>query len=104
MPSLDGVRRTVCCLVRDITQQKREEGSRRAQYGVASALADSDSLAAAAPRVLAAIGESMEWDWGAFWTVDRGRLHRCEALWHAPDLASAALDELSHAFPSMTEE
>ena len=50
MPSLDGARRTVCCLVRDITQQKRDEGSRRAQYGVARALADSDSLAAAAPR------------------------------------------------------
>jgi len=105
MPTLDGVRRTVCCLVRDITQQKREEGSRRAQYSVALALADSDSLAVAAPDVLAAIGDSMEWDWGAFWTVDRerGRL-RCEALWHAPDLAIAALDELSHAIAVRTGE
>src|SRR4029453_6567680 len=63
MPSLDGARHTVCCLVRDITQQKREEGSRRAQYGVARALADSDSFAVGAPHVLAAIGENMEWDW-----------------------------------------
>ena len=105
MPSLDGARRTVCCLVRDITQQKRDEGSRGAQYGVARALADSDSLAAAAPHLLAAIGESMEWDWGAFWTVDRERSRLCcEALWHAPNLADAELDELSHEIALRTGE
>ena len=105
MPSLDGVRRTVSCLVRDITQQKRDEASRSAQYGVARALADSDSLAAAAPNVLAAIGASMEWDWGALWTVDRARTRLCcEALWHAPNLAAAELDELSHEIVVKTGE
>ena len=105
MPSVDGARRTVACLVRDITQQKRDEASRGVQHGVARALADSDSLAAAAPHVLAAIGESMEWDWGAFWTVDRerGRLW-CEALWHAPSLAVAEVDELSQEIALTTGE
>jgi PAS domain S-box-containing protein len=105
MPSLGGARPTVCCLVRDITQQKRDEASRSAQYGVARALADSDSLAAAAPNVLAAIAENMEWDWGAFWIVDRkrGRLC-CEALWHAPNFAAAELDELSRKIALRTGE
>lgn len=100
MPSLDGARRTVCCLVRDITQRKHEQEGRDAQHGVARALADSDCLAAAAPHVLAAIGESMEWDWGAFWTIDRDQSRLCcEAHWHAPNFAAAGLDELGHEIP-----
>ena len=47
--------------------------ARRRAYAVTRVLAEADSLAAAAPHVLRAIGENLEWEWGALWSVhERG--------------------------------
>ena len=96
MPSLDGARRTIACLVRDITEQKRDAQSRVAQSCAMRALAEAESLAAAAPRMLSAIGDNMEWAWGALWIVDREHtLLQCETLWHAANFEAAEFDSVS---------
>jgi PAS domain S-box-containing protein len=61
---------------------------------VARVLAESDNLAAATPSLLHAIGEKLEWDWGALWTAEgEGRL-RCDHIWHAPNVETAAFDAI----------
>ena len=57
---------------------------------VARALGESATLTEAAPRMLAAVCESLSWDCGALWEVDRrGRTLHCVGTWHAPSLQVA---------------
>jgi len=57
---------------------------------VARALGESATLAEAAPRMLAAVCESLGWDYGALWEVDRrGRTLHCVGTWHDPSLQVA---------------
>jgi signal transduction histidine kinase/integral membrane sensor domain MASE1 len=57
---------------------------RAADYAVTHALADSANLGEAAPRILQAVGESLDWPFGALWTVDPdiGAV-RCAVVWVA---------------------
>jgi two-component system sensor histidine kinase/response regulator len=59
-----------------------------AQYETARALAESASLAEAAPRILQALGGILGWDYGAVWIVDSAEsaIH-CLETWHGPSLA-----------------
>ena len=80
----------------DITERRRSERRAAAAYAVTRVLAEADSLAAAAPHILRAIGENLEWDWGALWSFDReGAALRCDCLWHAPDIETAEFDTVS---------
>jgi PAS domain S-box-containing protein len=80
----------------DITERRRGEQRVEAQYAVTRVLAESDSLATATPHTLQALGENLEWDWGALWTFDReGAALRCNRLWHAPDIDTAEFDTVS---------
>ena len=63
----------------DITERRRAEQRRDALYAVTRVLAEADSLTAAAPHFLRAIGENLEWDWGALWSFDRERAAGCPA-------------------------
>jgi PAS domain S-box-containing protein len=84
----------------DITERKRAEQRRDALHSVTRVLAEADSLAAAAPHLLQAIGESLEWDWGALWNFDRGVDRRdaplrCEHLWRASSIETGEFDVVS---------
>src|SRR5215813_6866957 len=57
-------------IVRDSTDRKRLETRLTVQYQAARILAESDSLEAAAPRLLRAICESLGWNLGQMWVVD----------------------------------
>ncbi len=77
----------------DITERRRAEQRRDALYAVTRVLAEADSLTAAAPHLLGAIGANLEWEWGALWSIHReGTPLRCDCLWHAPDIATADFD------------
>jgi PAS domain S-box-containing protein len=77
----------------DITERKRGERRVAAAYAVTRVLAEADNLAAAASHVLRAIGENLEWEWGALWSVQKeGNPLSCDCLWHAPDIATAEFD------------
>ncbi|MDX6556598.1 MAG: hypothetical protein QOD86_2793 [Miltoncostaeaceae bacterium] len=59
--------------VRDIGDRRRAERREAAQHAVARVLAEAPSEEAARPRLLEALGESLGWRAGAFWTVDATR-------------------------------
>lgn len=65
------------------------------QYAITRALAESDTLPQAAPRVLEAVCESLAWELGALWRVDNEtKVLRCVETWHA---ASAQIPEFEEA-------
>ena len=83
-------------LRKEILERKRAEQRLSAQYAVTRALAESDTLTQATPHLLQAIGDGMEWEWGALWIVDReAGLLRCQSIWHARDIDSAEFDTMS---------
>jgi signal transduction histidine kinase len=56
-----------------------------AQHAVARVVAEADSLSDAAPRILQAICECLDWDIGMLWIVDRAvNRIRCAETWLAP--------------------
>jgi PAS domain S-box-containing protein len=64
-----------------------------AQFVTARALAESDSLAEAAPRILRVLGEILGCDHGALWTVDAGGLAiRCLETWHRASVVVSEFD------------
>jgi PAS domain S-box-containing protein len=80
----------------EIIERQRAERRLAMQYAITRVLAESDSVADAMPHLLQAIGESMAWEWGALWNLDRNaRVLRCESIWHAPNMEAAEFDALS---------
>jgi len=82
--------------------QQRKAGERRlaTQYATTSILAHAPSLAEALPRILAAIGQSLDWGLAIYWRLDaEARVLRCAQTWTAP---SANGDALAEASRSMT--
>ena len=74
-------------------------------YAVTRVLAEADSLAAAAPRLLQEIGENLEWDWGALWSLDGDAAPlRCDCQWRAPDVETAEFDAVSREGTSRFHE
>ena len=72
-------------IMRDITERKQAEKRQAAQYAVTRALAESDTLSQAAPKILQAVCESADWQIGAVWAIDRNvDLLRCVDVWHRP--------------------
>jgi two-component system, sensor histidine kinase and response regulator len=63
---------------------------------IARALGESATLAEAAPRMLAAVCESLGWEYGALWEIDRsGKTLHCVGTWHASSLEVAEFVEIS---------
>ena len=85
-------------LRKEILERTRAEQRLSVQYAVTRALAESDTLTHATPHLLQAIGDGMEWEWGALWIVDReAGLLRCQSIWHTRDIDSAEFDTMSRA-------
>ncbi len=73
--------------IRDITARKRTERQLASQYAVTRVLAESRTLEEAGPKILQAICESLEWELGIFWRLDRqGSVLRCLDVWQSPGL------------------
>ena len=54
-----------------LAQARRSERRLRAQYAVTRVLAESSTLKDAGHEILRAIGESLDWELGMFWAVDK---------------------------------
>ena len=66
-------------------KRKAGEGRLAAQYATTRILVESGSLAEAMPRILQAVGESLDWVMGARWSVDpEANVLRCAEMWIAP--------------------
>ena len=57
--------------VRDITDRRRAERRLASQYAVTRVLSEALTLEEAVPRITQAVGESLEWDLGVFWRLDK---------------------------------
>lgn len=80
----------------DITESKRVKRRKNVLYATTQALAESTTFKDAIPKILQAICESLEWDFGAFWTVDRKTnvLH-CAEVWHRPSVKVLEFEALT---------
>jgi signal transduction histidine kinase/DNA-binding response OmpR family regulator len=68
------------------------------EYVTARALADSDSLADATPKVLQAICESLDWEYGSLWNVDaEADVLRCIEIWPVSSTVFPEFAALSRA-------
>jgi len=73
--------------IRDITDRRRAERCLTSQYAVTRVLAEATTLEEAVPKIIQAIGESLEWDLGVFWRVDKATgVLRCIDQWKAPSV------------------
>lgn len=85
-------------LARDITDRKRAEHRLVVQHTVAQILANAAAIEEAAPRVLQALCECLDWDMSALWRVDnRAGVLRCEQLWHKPSLEATQFEAATRA-------
>ncbi|OQW35396.1 MAG: hypothetical protein A4E19_01085 [Nitrospira sp. SG-bin1] len=75
--------------VRDITDRRRAERRQASQYAVTRVLSEAMRLEEAVPKIVQAVGESLEWDLGVFWRLDKqsGTL-RCLDHWQITTLAA----------------
>ena len=81
--------------LRDITERKKSEDRLSAQYTVTRALAESNTINEGAAKILQAVCESLGWEYGVLWTVDRkSNVLRCSQVWQAP---GAEVDEFGSA-------
>ena len=86
--------------VHDITDRKRAERFLKAQHTLTEALAEADTIEEAMPNVLEALGSSMGWQLGAYWTPsETGDELRCRAVWQENAVATSGFRELSLATP-----
>ena len=84
----------------DITERRRAERRLAAQHAIVRTLAECASLDEAAPRILQSVCETVEWEFGSIWRVDReAGLLRCVEVWHRPGLD---LEEFEHATRTRT--
>lgn len=89
-------RRFFTGIARDISERRRFERRLDAQLQVARILAASDSIAQAAPALLQALGESLGWEMGQLWEVDRATDQlRYEAAWYLPQVSGVDLEAVS---------
>ncbi|HEU0008242.1 MAG TPA: PAS domain S-box protein [Verrucomicrobiae bacterium] len=80
----------------DITERKRAERHLSVQYAITRILSESDTAKEANPKILKALCEHLEWDYGAVWEVDpEAKLLRCAATWRASPEAFERFDALS---------
>ena len=83
-------------IARDITERKRAEKRLSAQYAVTRALAESNTISEGASKILQAVCESLGWEYGSLWTVDRrsNALH-CSQTWQAPGAEADEFESVS---------
>jgi two-component system, cell cycle sensor histidine kinase and response regulator CckA len=83
-------------VVTDITDRELTERRLAAQHGVADALATSDSIDEATPKLLQAVGEAMGWRLAQVWTVDwKSGVLRFLVGWYADGVTQSAFERAS---------
>jgi PAS domain S-box-containing protein len=86
----------IYCVARDITDVQRREERQAAAYAVTRVLATATVLDGAAPKILQAVCEGLDWKVGAIWRVDRqANVTRCIHVWHTQSIDPQDFCELT---------
>ncbi len=86
----------VIAAVHDLTARKLAERCLVAEHAVTRILAQAAEIINAAPGMMQAICESLGWDVGVVWTVDRqAHVLRCVHVWQAPTVEAPAFAQAS---------
>ncbi|MBC8029236.1 MAG: PAS domain S-box protein [Pyrinomonadaceae bacterium] len=86
------------CFTRDITERKRTESRLALQYAVTQILSESHDFSESAKQILQTACESLDWEIGAFWKVDReNAVLRVVEICHASSRATPEFDRLTRS-------
>jgi PAS domain S-box-containing protein len=92
----DGTPRHLVGISEDITERKRAERRLKAQYAVARALADAQSVEDCARKVLQVLCEGLTCDMGVLWLVNRQEnVLRCLDSWRQPGVAAPEFEAMT---------
>jgi PAS domain S-box-containing protein len=84
------------CFTRDITDRKRTETRLALQYAITQILSESRDFIESAGRILNAACESLDWEVGELWRVDRAaNALRFVEICHASELKTPGFDKLT---------
>jgi len=79
-------------------ERRKAERRQAARFAVTRVLAETDASGDPLDRILEAIGDSLEWDWGEFWRVDpETKSLRRVSAWRTRDVPSAAAFEATRS-------
>jgi len=83
-------------ILSDVTEQKRVKRRKGILYTITRVLSESATFKEAAPKILQSLCESLEWDVGVLWTVERktDKL-RCSEMWHTPSVEIPEFEALT---------
>jgi len=74
-------------IIRDITKRKKSERRLIAQHAVTQVLSECIEVKVAFQKILQAVCEALEWDYGAVWTCfSQNNILRCSEVWSVPTL------------------
>ncbi|MEW5859037.1 MAG: PAS domain S-box protein, partial [Cyanobacteriota bacterium] len=81
---------------RDISDRKQKEQRKAAQYSVTRVLAEATTFASSVSAILQSLCESLEWQLGVIWSVDRyHNVLRYVDSWHSPVTNAQELIEVN---------
>jgi PAS domain S-box-containing protein len=84
------------CFTRDFTERKRTESRLALQYAVTQILSQSRDFIESAGRILRAFCDSLDWEVGALWRVDRAaNVLRLVEICHASEMQTPEFDKLT---------
>lgn len=93
---------SIILVARDISNLKRAEQRRNAQYAITRILAESTMLSEAAPKILQALCQSLSWDIGEIWSVDsQVKVLELVEIWCRPSIAATQFVSMSRTLSFM---
>src|SRR5919106_3174471 len=87
------------CLTRDISSRKRSERRTMMEHAVTRLLAESQTVGEVSSKILQAICECLQWEFGALWNIDKiAKRLRCVEVWHSASKPFPAFEETCRQF------
>jgi PAS domain S-box-containing protein len=91
-----GEPRLLLTAARDVSERVRTERRLVAQHAVARILTGPDTLVEAIPKILQAVCETLDWQMGGVWVLDRAsNVLRCMDVWQAGSMLAPEFERIT---------